>query len=274
MAIVANNDLTRGLRGRIGRWLIFREVRGKTIASHAPRKPDPRKQSAAQRLTRSTFREASAWAVRILLDPVKKQYYADVAKAEALPNAYTAAVREYMREVAARGMKEQETFSVSAQREANISEQHKSISSPPTRHKPSEGMSQNVARPVLRLSKGIYCNEQLATTGSNYVRQEIESPEGTNGNRQPETRSVAEGVSGTVTAAGPRDCLRTRSLLTWRPYGMEMQVRFLHPLLIHYSDRSGFVFSKHTDFNLRFSHRSHRSHGKRRGSKRYSYPKS
>ena len=97
MAIVANNDLTRGLRGRIGNWLVFRVVRGKTIASRAPRKPDPRKQSAAQRLTRSTFREASAWAVRILLDPVKKQYYANIAKAEALPNAYTAAVREYMR---------------------------------------------------------------------------------------------------------------------------------------------------------------------------------
>ena len=273
MAIVANNDLTRGLRGRIGRWLIFREVRGKTIASHAPRKPDPRKPSAAQRLTRSTFREASAWAVRILLDPVKKQYYADVAKAEALPNAYTAAVREYMREVAAKRMEDQ-LDPVSVNRDANLDEQCVSMSSPPMQHIPSEGLSQNVERAVSHLSKGDYCNEQLATTGSNYVRQEIESPEGTNGNRQPETRSVAEGVSGTVTAAGPRDCLRTRSLLTWRPYGMEMQVRFLHPLLIHYSDRSGFVFSKHTDFNLRFSHRSHRSHGKRRGSKRYSYPKS
>jgi hypothetical protein len=110
MAIVANNDLTRGLRGRIGNWLVFRVVRGKTIASRAPRKPDPRKQSAAQRLTRSTFREASAWAVRILLDPVKKQYYANIAKAEALPNAYTAAVREYMREVAVRRMQDQPEY--------------------------------------------------------------------------------------------------------------------------------------------------------------------
>ena len=110
MAIVANNDLTRGLRGRIGNWLVFRVVRGKTIASRAPRKPDPRKQSAAQRLTRSTFREASAWAVRTLLDPVKKQYYANIAKAEALPNAYTAAVREYMREVTVRRKQDQAEY--------------------------------------------------------------------------------------------------------------------------------------------------------------------
>jgi|GEM_PF-3822787 hypothetical protein len=112
MAIVANNDLTRGLRGRVGKWLVFRMVRGKTIASHAPKKPDPRKQSAAQRLTRSTFRDASAWAVRILMDPVKKQYYADIAKAQALPNAYTAAVREYMREVTVRRIKDQPKYCV------------------------------------------------------------------------------------------------------------------------------------------------------------------
>jgi|GEM_PF-5661974 hypothetical protein len=118
MAIVANNDLTKGLRGRVGKWMVFRIVRGKTIASHAPRKPDPRKQSAAQRLTRSTFREASAWAVRILLDPVKKQYYADLAKADALPNAYTAAVREYMREVAVKLMEGQPDYSVQTNKDS------------------------------------------------------------------------------------------------------------------------------------------------------------
>ena len=176
MAIVANNDLTSGLRGRIGKWLVFRVVRGKTIASRAPRKPDPRKQSAAQRLTRSTFRDASAWAVRILLDPAKKQYYADVAKAQALPNAYTAAVREYMREVAAKRMEEQVTNSVSTKKEANIDEQWVSMPSSTTQHIPSEGMGHKVERSVSRFSKGTCSNRYIATIGSDYVMQEIKDP--------------------------------------------------------------------------------------------------
>ena len=215
MAIVANNDLTRGLRGRIGKWLVFRVVRGKTIASRAPRKPDPRKQSAAQRLTRNTFREASAWAVRILRDPDKKQYYADVAKAEALPNAYTAAVREYMREVAAKRMEDQ-LDPVSANREANIDEQYVPISFSPMHHIPSEGLRQNVERAVSRLSMGIYCNEPPATGRSNNVWPEIESQEPAKRDQQSGTSSCHEAVS----AASPRDRLRTLSLLTWRPYGM------------------------------------------------------
>src|SRR5688572_25512820 len=97
MAIVENNDLTLGLRGKFGKHFVFRSLRGKTIASHAPRKPDLRMQSAAQRKTRTTFREAAAWAVRTLHDPKKKQFYQRRAKELALPNAYTAAVRAYMR---------------------------------------------------------------------------------------------------------------------------------------------------------------------------------
>ena len=173
MAIVANNDLTRGLRGRVGNWLVFRVVRGKTIASRAPRKPDPRKQSAAQRLTRSTFREASAWAVRILLDPAKKQYYADIAKAQALPNAYTAAVREYMREVAVRRMKDRLGCPVSTNKEATIVVQGRSIPFLPPQQVPSGGMSKSVERGVSRFSKGIRFNQPITTIRSDYVLPEI-----------------------------------------------------------------------------------------------------
>ena len=97
MATVINNDLTRGLRGRVGKWIVFRTRGGKTFAGHAPRKPDPAKQSVAQRQTRSAFREAAAWAVRTLKDPEQREYYLAIAKAESLPNAYTAALRAYMR---------------------------------------------------------------------------------------------------------------------------------------------------------------------------------
>ena len=43
------------------------------------------------------FREASRWARLTLTDPEKRQHYQQRAQAEKLPNAYTAAVKEYMR---------------------------------------------------------------------------------------------------------------------------------------------------------------------------------
>lgn len=108
MAIVTTNDLTLGLRGRVGRIFVFRNLRGKTIASRAPRKPDPRKQSPAQRQTRVTFKDAAAWAVRTLLDPKQKRYFRERAKALALPNAYTAAVQDYLQRArAAKGVWEE-----------------------------------------------------------------------------------------------------------------------------------------------------------------------
>lgn len=41
--------------------------------------------------------QASQWAQGVLLDPEKKAYYARRAKALKLPNAYTAALTDYMR---------------------------------------------------------------------------------------------------------------------------------------------------------------------------------
>ena len=99
MAIVFNNDLTLGLRGRVGKTFVFRSVGGRTIVSHAPCKPDPQKQSAAQRQTRIRFKEAAAWAVRTLMSAEKKLYYQRRARLLELPNAYIAAVRDYMRQV-------------------------------------------------------------------------------------------------------------------------------------------------------------------------------
>lgn len=99
MAIVFNNDLTQGLRGRVGKTIVFRAVGGRTVVSRAPRKPDLRKQSVAQRRTRANFKEASAWAVRTLVDAEKKLYYQRRAELQGLPNAYIAAVRDYMRRV-------------------------------------------------------------------------------------------------------------------------------------------------------------------------------
>src|SRR5690606_7687602 len=112
MAIVTNNDLTRGLRGRIGKHLVFRTFGGKTIASRAPRKPDPKKESTAQQQTRATFKKAAAWAVGTLQDPERKRYYQQRAEILGLPNAYTAAVKEYMSGGVSASSQEQATSSV------------------------------------------------------------------------------------------------------------------------------------------------------------------
>jgi hypothetical protein len=96
MAKVSDNDITRGLRGKIGKQFVFRVIRGVTYASRAPRKPDKRKETPAQRGTRATFKKASQWATAIICNPEKKKYYELRAKEWTLTNAYTAAVKEYM----------------------------------------------------------------------------------------------------------------------------------------------------------------------------------
>jgi hypothetical protein len=96
MAIVSDNLVTSGLRGKFGQSFVFRKLRGKTVVSHAPGQQDRSKETTAQRATRTAFADASRWAKAVLLDPEKKTYYQQRAKAWNLPNAYTAAIREYM----------------------------------------------------------------------------------------------------------------------------------------------------------------------------------
>ena len=97
MAKVFDNILISGLRGKVGKQLVFRVINGVTIASRAPGKPDRKKETEAQRRTRTTFRAASQWAKAQLADPEKKRYYMQLAKTWNLTNAYTAAVKDYMR---------------------------------------------------------------------------------------------------------------------------------------------------------------------------------
>jgi Glycosyl transferase family 8 C-terminal len=97
MAQVSGNMLTTGLRGKIGKLLVFRLIRGKTFASHAPCKPDKSKETVAQRQTRTRFKDASQWAKKVLLDANTLAYYKQRAKALELPNAYTAAIKDYLR---------------------------------------------------------------------------------------------------------------------------------------------------------------------------------
>jgi hypothetical protein len=95
MARIRNNNLTRGLSGMVGGQMVFRTWNGKTYLSNAPSKP--KKQSKRQKENRMKFKEATAFAKTMMLDPVKKAEYKSIADKLQLPNAYTAAITEYMR---------------------------------------------------------------------------------------------------------------------------------------------------------------------------------
>src|SRR5688500_15223775 len=94
MAVVLMNDLVEGLSGKVGK-IIFRTYRGKTYASSRPRKRRP--QSEQQRSNREKFKLATQYAKRMMKDADMKAYYKRIAKQLALPNAYTAAITDYMR---------------------------------------------------------------------------------------------------------------------------------------------------------------------------------
>jgi hypothetical protein len=95
MAIVSSNPIINGLSGMLGRTVVFKTLRGKTIMANRP--CSPKTQSAEQKANRSKFKDASAYAKAAMLDPAKKEYYWKKAKKMKLPNAYTAAITDYMR---------------------------------------------------------------------------------------------------------------------------------------------------------------------------------
>jgi hypothetical protein len=95
MAIIRDNIVTEGMSGMFGDMLVFKHLRGKTIVCKRPSRP--RRQSVRQQENRNKFREASSWAKAVLLNPEKKEYYQKKARRLKLPNAYTAAIADYMR---------------------------------------------------------------------------------------------------------------------------------------------------------------------------------
>ncbi len=95
MATVATNPIVNGLSGMLGKTVVFKKWRNKTIVANYS--PPAKQQSEAQRANRSKFREVANWAHTILNDPERKAYYQKKARKLGLPNAYTAAITDYMR---------------------------------------------------------------------------------------------------------------------------------------------------------------------------------
>jgi hypothetical protein len=98
MATLAQNSPLHGTQGLLGR-MVFRTVGNKTIVSAAPSfsRSQKKRQSDLQQLNRSRFREASAYARGAMRDTAKKEYYWQKAREMKLPNAYTAAITDFMR---------------------------------------------------------------------------------------------------------------------------------------------------------------------------------
>lgn len=94
MALVKGNALTKGWTGKFGD-ILYKQIGTKTFAYPIPRQP--KKQSQKQRSTRDRFREATEYAHMMMLDEKKKAYYKQLARKLKVPNAYTAAITDYMR---------------------------------------------------------------------------------------------------------------------------------------------------------------------------------
>lgn len=96
MAHVSDYAITDGFRGKFGKMFVFRSLRDKTVVSRAATKKVI-SHSEKQRATRIRFRDASAYAKKALQNPEKKTFYEERARRLNLPNAYTAAVTDYLR---------------------------------------------------------------------------------------------------------------------------------------------------------------------------------
>ena len=93
MAIIDQNIVTMGLRGRVGN-LIFRSWGDKSVVSAAPSNHN-RKWSQAQTENRKRFRDAMIYARMALKDPVKQKYYR--SKVKGMQTPWNAAVADYMK---------------------------------------------------------------------------------------------------------------------------------------------------------------------------------
>ncbi|MFM7859777.1 MAG: hypothetical protein ACKO96_49555 [Flammeovirgaceae bacterium] len=94
MATVKHNPLINGLSGKLGKTIVFKILRNKTIVATYSK---PNRQSERQKQNRGKFKEATRWAKVVLIDPQYKAYYQLLANKQGLPNAYTAAITDYMR---------------------------------------------------------------------------------------------------------------------------------------------------------------------------------
>lgn len=94
MALIKENDLTEGMSGKFGRKIVFRVVKGQTVASRRStlERPTTEKQLAH----RERFQRAAKYAKAKMKDPVAKALYKEMAGDKAFANPFAAAIRDFM----------------------------------------------------------------------------------------------------------------------------------------------------------------------------------
>src|SRR6478736_4089505 len=101
--MIATGSLHRGFKGAIGD-LVFRNYYGKTVVSIRPVYKNETN-TEARRIARGRFFDATQYASNAMEDPKQKVYYKQKAKQLKLPNAYTAALTDYLRKAKAAAVK-------------------------------------------------------------------------------------------------------------------------------------------------------------------------
>ncbi|GJH40878.1 hypothetical protein RCZ04_14280 [Capnocytophaga sp. HP1101] len=90
------NILVKDLKGEVGKTLIFRNVKGRTIVARSPR-PSKSAPSAAQAKQRELFKEAVRYAQQVMKTPDKKAFYAASPQAKSgEQTVFTMAVADYL----------------------------------------------------------------------------------------------------------------------------------------------------------------------------------
>ena len=92
---IATSMIHRSFRGAVGDF-IFRNYNGKTIVSLRPVYKNETN-TEARRQARGRFRDATHYASQAMQDTKQKAYYTQKARQLKLPNAYTAAITDYLR---------------------------------------------------------------------------------------------------------------------------------------------------------------------------------
>lgn len=97
MAKSEDNLFTYGLRGMVGRQMVFRNRKGQITVSKRPRPPKTR--SKDQRKHASRFKEAAIYAKAVLADEEIRKIYTERAAQdqEKIINAYNLAIGDYMK---------------------------------------------------------------------------------------------------------------------------------------------------------------------------------
>ena len=94
MALIKENDLTEGMSGKFGKKIVFRVVRGVTVATR--RSTTERVQTEKQLAHQERFQRAAQYAKAKMQDPVAKKEYKLMAGDGAFANPFAAALGDYL----------------------------------------------------------------------------------------------------------------------------------------------------------------------------------